>query len=60
MEPKKTNNITVESLYYLAGALKFGVDGGFQAREHASAIWKNVLRQAGFEVPKKDKTIEEK
>lgn len=49
-----TNAVTVsESLFYLSGAFKNAVDGRFLSQEHASALFKNILRGAGFELPTK-------
>jgi hypothetical protein len=56
MTEEKNNtgkNVTAEILFYLANAFKAGVEGGFLAREHATAIFKSTLRAAGYEVPNK-------
>jgi len=48
-----------ETLYHFAGALKLGVDGRFLAQEHATALMKNELRKFGYELPRREKQLEE-
>jgi hypothetical protein len=43
----------VEVLFYLSGAFKNAIEGGFLAREHAASIFKSALRDAGYEIAKK-------
>lgn len=54
IEEQPKNNIVAETLFYLSGAFKNAVDGGFLAREHATSLFKSVLRAAGYEVAKKE------
>jgi hypothetical protein len=51
---EQKDNVTAEILYYLSGAFRNAVEGGFLAREHAASIFKANLRDAGYEVTKKE------
>lgn len=55
MEKRNESEVTAEVLYYLSGAFRNAIEGGFFAREHAASIFKSCLRTAGYEIPKKEK-----
>lgn len=49
-----------EIIFYMSGAFKNAVDGRFLSQEHASALFKGLLRDAGYELAKKETTTLEK
>jgi hypothetical protein len=57
MDKKTNKEVTAEILFYLSGALKNGIDGGFLAREHATSLFKTCLRNSGYEMPQKEKEL---
>lgn len=50
-----TRDLTNE-LVNIANALAIAKQAEFMSREHASAVWKQILKNSGFDVPKIVKT----
>lgn len=56
---QRATQITAEILFYLSGAFKNAIEGGFLAREHASSLFKSSLKDAGYEIAKKKTQTDE-
>ena len=50
MDKNKSQEAT--DLFHISNALGVAVINDFMARAHAAIIWKKVLKESGFDIPK--------